>query len=102
MRPGHAAYRTPIGWRRSLGNTGDGDTYTDPQTIYGQPVGARRVTAGPQGSTVTDPHRVNFPHRLNVAVGDVLVIDGEEAVVQASTIVRGAFGVPHHRHVEAV
>lgn len=102
MRGGFAAFTTPVQVEGKVANRGDGDTYALAETLYGNVTHTRSIRQSTQGGTIVDPIRVDFPHDTDVKVGDRLTVDGDQGTVQTAGVVRGAFGVPHHLHVEAI
>jgi len=102
MRALGAAFRVAVEVERVAGNTGDGAGFNAPATEYANVKGTRNVRRTPQGTTVVDPYVLEFAHGVDVPVGSRVTVDGETAIVESSELVRGAFGVPHHREVRAL
>lgn len=102
MRALGAALRVAVEVERTTGNTGDGTGFGTPATEYANVKGTRNVRRTPQGSTVVDPYVLEFRHDVDVPVGSRVTVDGEAAIVESSELVRGGFGVPHHREVRAL
>lgn len=102
MRALGAALRVEVGVERATGNTGDGPGFAASTTELANVKGTRNVRRGPQGSTLVDPYVLEFAHDVDVPVGSRVTVDGETAIVESSELVRGAFGVPHHREARAL
>lgn len=101
MRAIGAALRVPITIQTPAPNYGDGPTYTNPITVNANIKGTRTARNTTTGDTIVDPYVIEVPHTIDVPVGSRVTIDGQDATVQSSELVRGPYGVPHHREVRA-
>jgi hypothetical protein len=102
MRAIGAALRVPVTVETVAGNLGDGDTYAPAVTVLANVKGTRNVRRTTQGDTITDPYVLEVAHTANIPVGARVTIDGQTARVESSELVRGPYGVPHHREVKAL
>lgn len=102
MRALGVVTRVPVSVERRTGNRGDGSTYEPGETLYAGVQASRQVRRNSQGQTITDPYVLTFEPGVVVPVGSRVTVDGEQAVVESSAVVRGAFGVPHHVEVRAL